>query len=107
MGPPRVTGYRGQVAIPHSDGVSGVRSGRPQASMRDSHGIFCRNRRVVGTEQCVWWTGPERSSARRRWRAAALIALFDDTGFEFTRIGLEADPLSQWLHAGLTAAGLP
>ena len=41
MGPPRVTGYRGQVAIPHSDGVNGVRSGRPQASMRDSHGIFC------------------------------------------------------------------
>ena len=26
---------------------------------------------------------------------------------EFTRIGLEAGPLSQWLHAGLTAAGLP
>jgi transposase len=33
--------------------------------------------------------------------------LFNDTGLEFTRIGLEAGPLSQWLHAGLTAAGLP
>jgi len=37
----------------------------------------------------------------------ALVALFNDTGLEFTRIGLEAGPLSQWLHAGLTAAGLP
>jgi transposase len=36
----------------------------------------------------------------------ALVAWFKDTGLEFTRIGLEAGPLSQWLHAGLTAAGL-
>jgi hypothetical protein len=35
---------------------------------------------------------------------AALIAWFDDIGFEFTRVGLEAGPLLQWLHAGLTAA---
>jgi transposase len=37
----------------------------------------------------------------------ALAAWFNDTGLEFTRIGLEAGPLSQWLHAGLTMAGLP
>jgi transposase len=36
----------------------------------------------------------------------ALVAWFHDTGLEFTRIGLEAGPLSQWLHAGLTAVGL-
>jgi transposase len=30
----------------------------------------------------------------------------NDTGLEFARIGLEAGPLSQWLHAGLSAAGL-
>src|SRR5437660_6585682 len=36
----------------------------------------------------------------------ALVAWFNDTGLEFARIGLEAGPLSQWLHAGLTAAGL-
>ena len=35
--------------------------------------------------------------------AAALIA----TGLAFSRIGLEAGPLSQWLHAGLAKAGLP
>jgi transposase len=38
---------------------------------------------------------------------AALVRFFLDTGFSFTRIGLEAGPLSQWLHAGLAAAGLP
>jgi transposase len=37
----------------------------------------------------------------------ALVAFFAATGFRFTRIGLEAGPLSQWLHAGLIAAGLP
>jgi transposase len=37
----------------------------------------------------------------------ALAEFFRDTGLTFTRIGLEAGPLSQWLHAGLTAAGLP
>lgn len=35
----------------------------------------------------------------------ALAALFGGLGLELTRIGLEAGPLSQWLHAGLTAAG--
>ena len=35
--------------------------------------------------------------------AAALVA----TGLAFSRIGLEAGPLSQWLHAGLAKAGLP
>src|SRR5918997_6952158 len=35
--------------------------------------------------------------------AAALLA----TGLSFSRVGLEAGPLSQWLHAGLTRAGLP
>ena len=35
----------------------------------------------------------------------ALVAWLNDTGLELTRIGLEAGPLSQWLHSGLTAAG--
>ena len=37
----------------------------------------------------------------------ALAAFFRGSGLILTRIGLEAGPLSQWLHAGLTAAGLP
>jgi transposase len=35
----------------------------------------------------------------------ALVTLFGGLGLPLTRIGLEAGPLSQWLHAGLTAAG--
>jgi hypothetical protein len=40
---------------------------------------------------------------------ALIVDLADPTAWrylELTRIGLEAGPLSQWLHAGLTAAGL-
>ena len=37
----------------------------------------------------------------------ALVALFRDLGLAFARIGLEAGPLSQWLHGGLTAEGFP
>lgn len=37
---------------------------------------------------------------------AALIAWFGSLGFELTRIGLEAGPLSQWLFAGMREAGL-
>jgi transposase len=36
----------------------------------------------------------------------ALVAWFGSLGLELTRIGLEAGPLSQWLYAGLTKAGL-
>jgi len=36
----------------------------------------------------------------------ALVAWFGSQGLNFERIGLEAGPLSQWLFAGLKAAGL-
>lgn len=36
----------------------------------------------------------------------ALVQFFDELGLSVSRIGLEAGPLSQWLHAGLLAAGL-
>src|ERR1700756_447681 len=35
----------------------------------------------------------------------ALVAFFRSLGFAVKRIGLEAGPLSQWLHAGLKRAG--
>ena len=35
----------------------------------------------------------------------ALVVFFRQLGVPLTRIGLEAGPLSQWLHAGLTKAG--
>ena len=37
----------------------------------------------------------------------ALGAALNGVGLVFARVGLEAGPLSQWLHAGLKAAGLP
>lgn len=37
----------------------------------------------------------------------ALVGWFGGLGFAVTRIGLEAGPLSQWLHAGMRTAGLP
>lgn len=36
----------------------------------------------------------------------SLIDYFQDLGLPLVRIGLEAGPLSQWLHAGLVAAGI-
>jgi transposase len=36
---------------------------------------------------------------------AALGRFFQELALPLTRLGLEAGPLSQWLHAGLTAAG--
>lgn len=37
---------------------------------------------------------------------AALVKWLRAIGIELTRIGLEAGPLSQWLHAGMTKTGL-
>jgi transposase len=37
---------------------------------------------------------------------AALVRFFSQLGVPVVRIGLEAGPLSQWLHAGLSEAGL-
>jgi transposase len=45
--------------------------------------------------------------AKVRSEREALVAFFEPSGLRFTRIGLEAGPLSQWLHAGLIEAGWP
>ena len=45
--------------------------------------------------------------AKVRSEREALAAFFVESGLAFARIGLEAGPLSQWLHAGLVEAGLP
>ena len=37
---------------------------------------------------------------------AAMIAWLSEVGVTFTRIGLEAGPLSQWLYAAMRQAGL-
>jgi transposase len=45
--------------------------------------------------------------AKVRSEREALVAFFAESGLTFSRIGLEAGPLSQWLYAGLVEAGLP
>jgi transposase len=45
--------------------------------------------------------------ARVMSEPAALVDFFRLLGVKVNRIGLEAGPLSQWLHAGLTGAGFP
>jgi transposase len=37
----------------------------------------------------------------------ALVRFFSEQGLDLARIGLEAGPLSQWLHAGMVKVGLP
>src|SRR5215467_2946984 len=51
-------------------------------------------------------TGKIVREAKAASEPEALAAWFAGSGLKFTRIGLEAGPLSQWLHAGLMAAGL-
>ena len=37
----------------------------------------------------------------------SIVAWLEGTGVSVARLGLEAGPLSPWLHSGLVAAGLP
>ncbi len=50
-------------------------------------------------------TGRIVREARVASEPEALVELFGQLGVVVTRIGLEAGPLSQWLHAGLRRAG--
>jgi transposase len=50
-------------------------------------------------------TGQILREAKVASEPEALVAWFRTLGFEVSRIGLEAGPLSQWLHAGLCEAG--
>ena len=49
--------------------------------------------------------GPTRPQHLNATEPEALIGFFDRLGVVVARIGLEAGPLSQWLHAGLRRAG--
>src|SRR3954453_15459742 len=116
-------GLIGGAAVPQSGGVNGVRTGRPRTSSRDSHGPLCRDRRLLGTEQRVRGrrhrpdrprdgggggaaTGGIVGETKVASEPEALVRFFRELGLPLTRVGLEAGPLSQWLHAGLTGAGL-
>lgn len=53
----------------------------------------------------------ERGGVLREARIAsdpgAIVTWFKQSGLRVTRVGLEAGPLSPWLHSGLVAGGLP
>src|SRR5262249_23862406 len=72
--------------------------------MEDSRGITCRNRRLFGTLERLrcGWAGQDREGGEGRERAGSF---FKELGVPVNRIGFEAGPLSQWLHAALTQAG--
>src|SRR3981081_4129610 len=86
---------------------SGVRAGRPRDHRRTAWSILPGSTCHWNRAACAWWMAPARSCARRRWRASRRPWLGFFRGLEtgVTRIGLEAGPLSQWLYAGLVAAG--
>ena len=50
-------------------------------------------------------TGKVVKEVKVETRPEALVKFFKNFDLPMTRIGLEAGPLSQWLHAGLTEAG--
>jgi len=50
-------------------------------------------------------TGRVVREAKVRSDPEALVAFLAGLGVEVTRVGLEAGPLSHWLHAGVAAAG--
>ena len=75
--------------------------------MEDSRGTLCRNRRLFGTLERLrcGWAGKIVKEAKVASEPEALVCFFNELGFPVDRIGFEAGPLSQWLHAGLTQAG--
>jgi hypothetical protein len=71
----------------------------------DNHRTLCRI--DVSLELSSVCVVARKAGSRRKKIASdpALVAFFEALGFAVKRIGLEAGPLSQWLHAGLKRAG--
>ncbi len=52
-------------------------------------------------------TGKIVREGKVRSERQAVVEFLQASGLTFARIGLEAGPLSQWLHAGLIEPGCP
>ena len=52
-------------------------------------------------------TGKIVREAKVTTEPEAVVALLNDAGLGYARVGLEAGPMSQWMVTGLLAAGLP
>src|SRR4051812_49266214 len=99
----------GRAAAPQGDGVCGAGSERvgPKhhrgTAMEHFAGIDVS---LKDSSVCVVdAAGKIVREAKVASEPEALIAWFRGLGIEVTLIGLEAGPLSQWLHAGLSEAG--
>src|SRR3954453_64607 len=101
-------GVTGWAAVPQGDGVCagservGPRHHRGTAMEHDA-GIDVSLER--GSVCVVDGAGRIVREAKVPSEPEALVGFFAGVGVAVTRIGLEAGPLSQWLHAGLTKAG--
>ena len=76
--------------------------------MEDSRGALCRIGCLAGTDERVHRRRAGRDRMRERRSRASPRPRFDFLAMQMVwiaRVGLEAGPLSQWLHAGLIAAG--
>jgi transposase len=98
-----------EAAVPQSDGV---RTGSERVGPKHHRGTAMEHYAGidVSLEQssvCVVDTkGQIVREAKVASEPEALVGFFGRLGVPLTRIGLEAGPLSQWLHAGLSEAGL-
>src|SRR5262249_34468465 len=77
--------WRWRTAVEHYAGIDGSLEGS-SICVVDGLGKFGRERRISREPEI-------------------LVAFFEALGLAVKRIGLEAGPLSQWLHAGLKRAG--
>jgi transposase len=100
----------GEVAVPQSDGVFNRRRAVPAPSiikgttMEYYAGIDVS---LESSSLCVVdATGRIVREAKVASEPETLTAWFKSLGFALSRIGLEAGPMSQWLHAAMKQAGL-
>jgi hypothetical protein len=97
-------------AVSHNDGVNEVRTGRPQSiegetavkhyagidvSLKESHVAVVDENGSIVSDASVVSEPAALIEHLQRWRGTLV------------RVGLEAGPLSQWLHGGLAKSGLP
>src|ERR1043166_7259901 len=98
----------GRAAAPQSDGVNRGPSGSAPSiiegtAMEHFAGIDVS---LDQSSVCVVdASGKIVREAKVASEPEALVRFFGELGFPVVRIGLEAGPLSQWLHAGLSEAG--
>jgi transposase len=97
-----------EVAVPQGDGAS-TRAGGAGPQHREGtameHYVGIDVSLKLASVCVVDATGRVVREARVASEPEALIAFLTGLGAAVTRVGLEAGPLSQWLHAGLAAAG--